>query len=80
LTTKFTQHTDSLTAPRITTDVVIPSEARNLLFFRPAEASATNTPLKLYGPSCLLIARNAYQAFAHQQAMYQALIKIYVAL
>src|SRR5580704_5419563 len=57
LTTKFTQHTDSLTAPATTTDVVIPNEARTLLSFRPAETSTTNTPLKFYGPSCLLIAR-----------------------
>jgi hypothetical protein len=104
LTTKFTQHTASLTSLAIPTDVVIPSEAlrppkclsfrnvchskmsvipseaRNLLSFRPAQSSATNTPLKSHGPSCLLIARNAYQCFAPQQAKIQALIKIYVRL
>ena len=65
LTTKFTQHTQ---------------DRSWLLAFGFQLKTDSNTPLKFYGPSCLLIARNAYQAFAPQQAKIQALIKIYVRL
>src|SRR5580698_7452452 len=57
LTTKFTQHT-AISHCRDVTCYVSPLKSHP-------------TPLKLYGPSCLLIARNAYQAFAHQQAKFR---------
>ena len=70
-----------MTSLATTTDVVIPSKARNLLFLADQhELLSHHTPLKFHGPSCLLIARNAYQCFAPQQAKIQALIKIYVRL
>jgi hypothetical protein len=68
LTTKFTRHT---AASRPTRNVVIPSAARNLLSFRPARTFPSHhTPLKLYGPLLLLIARlTPINVYAHQQLL-----------
>jgi hypothetical protein len=50
---------------------VIPSQARNLLSFRPAGTRPSHhAPLKLYGPLLLLIARlTPINVYAHQQLL-----------
>jgi len=55
LTTKFTQHTAASPSLEM---FVIPSNARNLLSFRPAGPPLSHhTPLKFHGPLILLLAR-----------------------
>src|SRR5271156_6441664 len=81
LTTKFTRHTATSRPPGIAICIVIPSEARNLLSFRPARTLPSHhTPLKLYGPLLLLIAHTRLLNAMRTSSFSQALIKIYVAL
>jgi hypothetical protein len=86
LTTKFTRHTATSRSPgnsplRSPVIFVIPSEARNLLSFRPARSRPCHhTPLKLYGPLLLLIAHTRLLNAMRTSSFSQALIKIYNAL
>jgi hypothetical protein len=86
LTTKFTRHTATSRSPgnsplRSPVIFVIPSEARNLLSFRPARTRPCHhTPLKLYGPLWLLIAHTRLLNAMRTSSFSQALIKIYNAL
>jgi hypothetical protein len=72
-----------LTALETTTEVVIPSKARNLLSFRPARTSATTRRFNLMG----LLSRITEQVqdpmilpMIFSAGLIQALIKIYVRL